>query len=195
VKGGGGPPRSNRSKKLRAPRGGWTARRGVGGGTSRRTPRRHERGWVTSRGGAEESWSRAWGGGETGVCVWAHGEGWGQRASRGVCEPRDTDVGRAPRHAGVAWGRSSPGTDLDNPSGARIGGGWVAVVAGTRPGGRAGTPSSGVVAGRAGTPRHATRGLCGVRGSHCWKGRGPSDVNSTPTGGRPKISRSRPARE
>jgi len=39
-----------------------------------------------------------------------------------------------------------------------------------------------VVAGRAGTPRHATRGLCSGRRSHGWKGRGPSAVDSTPSG-------------
>jgi len=66
------------------------------------------------------------------------------------------------------------------------GGGGVAVVAGTRPGRRAAPPSSGVVAGRAGTPSHATRGLYGSRGSHGWKGRGPTAVDSTPPGGVPK---------
>ena len=39
-----------------------------------------------------------------------------------------------------------------------------------------------VVAGRAGTPRHPTRGLRSGRGSHGWKGRGPSAVDSTPSG-------------
>jgi len=51
----------------------------------------------------------------------------GQRASRGlagVWGPRDTGARRAQRHAGVDWARSSPLTDLDNPSGARIGRGW-----------------------------------------------------------------------
>jgi len=120
------------------------------------------------------------------VCVWAYGEGSGQRASRGVCGPRDTGAGRTPRHTGVAWGRSSPRTDLDNRSGARIGGGGGAVGAGVGPGGRAGPPSSGVVAGRAETPRHATRGLCAGRGSHSWTGRGPSAVDSTIPGAVPK---------
>jgi len=63
------------------------------------------------------------------VFVWDHGEVWGKRASRGVTGGgvgvRDTGAGRAPRHAGAAWARSSPRTDLDNPSGARIGGGWM----------------------------------------------------------------------
>jgi len=104
-----------------------------------------------------------------------------------VWGPRDTGAGCAPCQAGAAWARSSQRTDLDNPSGARIGGGGgLAVETGTRPGGRAGTPSSGVVAGRAGMPRQATRGLCGGRGSHSWKGRGPSAVDSTPPGAVPK---------
>jgi len=63
------------------------ARRGVEGGASRRTPRRNQRGRVTSRGGAEESRSRTWWGSETGVCVRARGEWWGQCASRGVWWP------------------------------------------------------------------------------------------------------------
>jgi len=71
------------------------------------------------------------------VCVWAHGEGWGQRALRGVWGPQDTGAGRATRHAGVAWGRYSPRTELDNPSGASIGEGggrlWPAPGQGAGP--------------------------------------------------------------
>ena len=116
----------------------------MGEGKSRLTPRRIQRGWLTSRGGSEESRSRTWWGGETGVRVRAHGGGWGQRESRRVSGPRYTGAGRAPRHAGAALARSSPRTDLDNPSGARIGGRWgAAVVVGIRPGGRVGPSSSG----------------------------------------------------
>jgi len=68
------------------------------------------------------------------------------------------------------------------------GGGGVAVVADTRPGGRAGTPSSEFVAGRAPTPRHATSGLCGGRGVNSWKGRCRSAVDSTSLGAIPKYS-------
>jgi len=48
------------------------------------------------------------------------------------------------------------------------------------------TPLLVVVAGRAGTPRRATRGLCGGRGFCGWKWRGPSAVDSTPPGAPPK---------
>ena len=48
------------------------------------------------------------------------------------------------------------------------------------------TPLLGSVARRAGTPRHTTRGLFGGRGSHSWKGRGPSAVDSTPPGAAPQ---------
>jgi len=84
---------------------------------SRQEPRRSQRGWVTSRVGGQESRCRTWWGSETGVYVWAHGEGLGQRASRGVTGvwgPRDLGGGRARRHAGGGSARSSPWTDLDN---------------------------------------------------------------------------------
>ena len=42
------------------------------------------------------------------------------------------------------------------------------------------TPLLVVVAGRAGTPHHATRGLCANRGFRWWKGCGPSAVDSSP---------------
>jgi len=48
------------------------------------------------------------------------------------------------------------------------------------------TPLLVVVAERVGTPRHATRGLCGGRGFRGWKGRGPSAVDSTPPRAPPK---------
>jgi len=123
---------------------------------------------------------------DRGVRVGSRG-GVAPTVSRRVWGPRDTGAGRPPRHTGVAWGRSSPRTDRDNPSGPRIGGkGGLAVVAGTQPGGRAGRLSSGVVAGRAGMPRHATRWLCGGRVSHSCKRRGPSAVDSTPPRAVPK---------
>jgi len=100
------------------------------------------------------------------------------KAARHRCGPRAT-----PRQCGVGPIRSADRPRQPLWGKDRRG---VAVVAGTRPGGRAGTPSSGVIAGRAGTPRNATRGLCGGRGSHSWKGRGPSAVDSTPLGAVPK---------
>ena len=172
------------------------ARRGVGRGTSRRTPRRSQRGWVTSRGDGEESRSRTWWGSDTGVYMWAHGGGSGQRASRGVagvCGPRDTGAGRAQRHAGVGGDRSSPWTDLDNPSWAGIGGGGGCGRHPVRGPGR--TPLLVVVAGRAGTPRHATRGLCGGRGVPRLEGARPLSCGQHTPGGTPKIYRSGPARE
>jgi len=112
-------------------------------------------------------------GGETAVCVWAHGEGWGQRASRGVWGLRNTGVGRAPRHAGVAWGRSSPRTDLKNPSGARIGrGGWRLWPA---PGQGAGPDPSPQGSSRDGQAGHATRrgGCVAVGGPTVGRGVAP----------------------
>jgi len=115
------------------------------------------------------------GGGETGGCVWAHGEGWGQRASRAVWGPRDTRAGRAPRHAGVAWGRPSPRTDLENPSGARIGGvgeGWRVWPA---PGQGAGPDPPPRRSSRDGQQRHATRrgGFVAVGGPTVGRGVAP----------------------
>jgi len=105
----------------------------------------------------------------------------GVGAARHRCGPHAT-----PRRCGVGPIQSAdrPRQPLWCEDRGRGGGG--AVAAGTRPGGRAGTPSSGVVAGRARTPRHATRGLCGGRGSHSRKGLGPSAVDSTPPGAVPK---------
>jgi len=105
----------------------------------------------------------------------------GVGAPRHPCGPRAT-----PRRCGVG-----PAQSADRPREPLWGedrgrGGGVAGVAGTRPGGRAGPPSSEVVAGRAATPRHAPRRFCGGRGSHSWKGRGPSAVDSTPPEAVPK---------
>jgi len=130
------------------------------------------------------------------VCVWAHGEGWGQRASRGVWGPRDTGAGRAPRHAGVAWGRSSPRTDLDNPSGARIGGERGGCGCGrhlARGPGRNPLPR-----GRRGTGRDATsreEGAVWRSGVLQLEEARPLSCGQHTPGGRPKISRSGPARE
>jgi len=106
----------------------------------------------------------------------------------GGCGGRETPE-RAARHATPVWRGADPvrGPTSTTPLGRGSGGkGGVAVVAGTWPGGRAGTPSPGVVAGRAGTPRHAKRGLFGGRESYNWKRRGPSAVDSTPPGAVPK---------
>jgi len=83
-----------------------------------------------------------------------------------------------PRRCGIGPIQSSD-RPLQPLWGEDRGGGWQLWPA---PGQGAGPEPSppGVVAGRAGTPRHATRGLCGGRGSHSWKGRGPSAVDSTP---------------
>jgi len=106
-----------------------------------------------------------------------------------VWVPRDTGAGRAQRHEGVGWARSSPWTDLDNPSGARIGGGvGGAVVAGTLPGGRAGPPSS--WSSRNGWGRHVTRrgGCVAVGGSAVGRGVAPQPWTAHPRGHPQNIS-------
>jgi len=122
--GGGGPPRADISKKRRAPRGGgggtsWGGRKNGSADTASQPARR-----VTSRGVGEESRRHTWWESETGVCVWAHEEGSGLRASRG-CGGRETPE-RAGHNATWGWGEPDPvrGPTSTTPLGRGSGGGW-----------------------------------------------------------------------
>ena len=191
--GGRGPPRADRSKKRRAPRGGggtsWGGRRNESADTASQPARR-----LTTRGGGEESRRHTWWGSETGVCVWAHGEGSGPRASRG-CGGRGTPA-RAVHNATRGWVEPDPvrGPTSITPLGRGSGGGGG--YCGRHPVmGPGWTPLLVIVAGRAGTPRHATMGLCSGRGVPRLEGARPLSCGQhTPRGG-PKISRSGPAME
>jgi len=184
--GGGGPPRADRSKKRRAPRGGgdgtsWGGRRIESADTASQLARS-----VTSRGGGEKSRRHTWWGSETGVCVGAHGEGSGLRASRG-CGGRETPE-RAGHNATRGWGEPDPvrgpisTTPLWRGSGGGRGGGCGRHA--VRGPGR--TPLLVVVAGRAGTPRHATRGLCSGRGVPRLDGARPLSCGQHTPGAAPK---------
>ena len=123
------------------------------------------------------------------------------------CACGTTGRGRASvRHGGSRWcgGRRTPARSVRSTTRVWVGPDPVCGPTSTSPlergsgggGGDGGgrhaargpgrTPLLVVIAGRAGTPRHATRWLCGARGFRGWKGRGPSDVDSTPTGAPPK---------
>ena len=161
---GAGPPRANKSKKRRAPlgKGGWHVVKWAGERVGEHRVAASTDG--VRRGAARRSRGAARGGAIPGCACRLAGRG-GANVRHGGCGGRETPV-RAARHATPVSRGADPvrGPTSTTPLGRGSGGGG-AVVAGTRPGGRAGTPSPGVVAGRAGTPRHATRGLCGGRGS------------------------------
>jgi len=182
---GAGPPRANKCKKRRAPlgKGGWHVVKWAGERVGEHRVAASTDG--VRRGAARRSRGAARGGAIPGCACRLAGRG-GANVRHGGCGGRETPV-RAARHAKLLWRGADPvrGPTSTTPLWRGSGGG-VAVVAGTRLGGRAGTPSPGVVAGRAGTPRHATRGLYGGRGSSSWKGRGPSAVDSTPPRAVPK---------
>jgi len=159
----------------------WGGRRNESADTASQPAR-----MVTSRGGGEELRRHTWWGSETGVCVWALGEGSGPRTSRGR-GGRGTPA-RAVPNATRRWAEPDPVRGLTSTTplgrGSREGGGGV--VAGTLSGGRAGPPSS--WSSRDGRGRHVTRrgGCVAVGGFRGWKVRGPSDVDSTPPGAAPK---------
>ena len=68
---------------------------------------------VTSQGGGKESRSCTWWGSETGVCVWAHGEGSGPRASRG-CGGHGTPA-QAVHNAMREWVEPDPVQSVGRP--------------------------------------------------------------------------------
>jgi len=134
-------------------------RRGVGGGTSRRTPRRNQRGKLRrvvvgrSRGG------KRGGGVRPGRVCGPTRKGPGPRASGG-CGGRGTPA-RAVHNDSRGWGEPDPvrGPTSTTPLGRGSGAGGGVVVAGTLSGGRAGPPSSWST--RDGRGRHVTqRGGC-----------------------------------
>ena len=102
--------------------------------------------------------------------------------SRG-CGGRATPA-RAVRNATRVWVGPDPvrGSTSTTPLGRGSGGGGGGVCGRHPTRGPGRPPLLRVVSGRAGTPCHATRGLCGGRGFRGWKGRGPSAVDSTPPG-------------
>jgi len=117
------------------------------------------------------------------VCVWAHGEGSGLRASRG-CGGRETPKW-AVHNATRGWVEPDP---------VRASTSTTPLGRGSGEGGRGRHPVRGpgrnpllvVLAGQAGTPRHATRGLCSDRGVPRLEGARPlSCVQHTP-GAAPK---------
>jgi len=108
--------------------------------------------------------------------------GVGPACVAGVCGPRKTGAGRARRYGGVGGARSSPWTDLDNPSGGGGGGGGGVLVGGTLSEGRAGPPSSWSSPDGRGLHVSQRGGCVAVRGFRGWKGRGPSALDSTPPG-------------
>ena len=163
------------------------SRSGLGGGASRRTPRHSQRGWVTSRGGAEESQSRTWCGGVKLGCACGPTNRGGASVRHGGCGGRETPA-RAAHHATQERRGPDPvrGPTSTTPLGRGSGGGGCGGCGRDPARGPGRTPLLVVVAGRAGTPRHATRGLCGGRGFRAWKGRGPSVAGSTPPRSSPK---------
>ena len=161
--GGKGHPRADRSKKRRAPPGWWVARRGVGGGTSRRTPRRNQRGGFR-RGVVVRSRRDTRGGGVRPGCACGptgRGRACVRRGGVGAARHR-SGPGKTPRGGGL-----SPIRSADRPRQPLWGGdrGGRGAGPGRHPvRGPGRTPLLVVVAGRAKTPRHATRGLCSGRG-------------------------------